>query len=278
METPRRRASLVDIQGSTLPPTTRSSMYNGSTIDGRPGDRSSVLFAPPARRASIWDEIDASLDKKFANNRLSMLSMTPSQTDVGIIRPASAACLAATNPNRASTLMLPLPEDRRASSSPADVNPKRTSRTSRVYDRARRTMSIISRAGGDGGADEGATQDSAAVILARRHRYIQRQMRYLILYPIVYLSLWLCPFVLHCLQYSDRLARSPPYALVVLSYISICCFGFANSLIFCLREKPWTLIQNSDGTVWGSLRPGFVLRKLGLGRGVPHVEEQSWLA
>lgn len=94
--------------------------------------------------------------------------------------------------------------------------------------------------------------DSPAVSLAKRHRYVQRQMRLLLLYPILYILVWLCPFALHCLQYSSSFEKMHLFPLVLLSFTSQTSFGLLNVLVFCMREKPWTMIPNSDGTLLGS--------------------------
>lgn len=46
---------------------------------------------------------------------------------------------------------------------------------------------------------------------------------------------------------------APNEFLRVGSSICITLMGFADALIFSLREKPWRGIEGSDGTFWGSL-------------------------
>jgi G protein-coupled receptor GPR1 len=45
--------------------------------------------------------------------------------------------------------------------------------------------------------------DIGARALRQRRRAIQRQLRILFIYPVVYMAMWLIPFVVHCMSYSD---------------------------------------------------------------------------
>ena len=95
-------------------------------------------------------------------------------------------------------------------------------------------------------------ENSPSVILRKRHSHVQRQMRLLLVYPILYFCIWLCPFIYHCLQYNDQFIQHQPIALVISAFVSLTIGGAVNSLAFCLREKPWTLIPECDGTFMGS--------------------------
>lgn len=55
------------------------------------------------------------------------------------------------------------------------------------------------------------------------------------------------------MNYWDRYALNPVEFLRVGSSICITLIGFADALIFSLREKPWRGIESSDGSLWGSL-------------------------
>lgn len=88
--------------------------------------------------------------------------------------------------------------------------------------------------------------------LQQRRRAIQRQLRILFIYPVVYMLLWLIPFVAHCLQYSDYFAQNPIFALSALSSFCQTFMGFADVCVFCWRERPWHHIPGSDGSFFGS--------------------------
>jgi G protein-coupled receptor GPR1 len=86
----------------------------------------------------------------------------------------------------------------------------------------------------------------------QRRRAIQRQLRILFIYPIVYMLMWLIPFVSHCLSYSDRFAQHPVFAISLMSSFCQCFMGFADVSVFCWRERPWRHIPGSDGSFLGS--------------------------
>lgn len=73
--------------------------------------------------------------------------------------------------------------------------------------------------------------------LRKRHRAIQRQLRYMFIYPLVYLLIWLPPFASHCYYYTRE--HNPPF---VLSCVSISCISLQCAVdcwLFNLRERPW---------------------------------------
>lgn len=88
--------------------------------------------------------------------------------------------------------------------------------------------------------------------LRQRRRAIQRQLRILFIYPVMYMLLWLIPFVSHCLNYSDYFAQNPIFAISALSSFCQTFMGFADVCVFCWRERPWHHIPGSDGSFFGS--------------------------
>ncbi|TKX18984.1 hypothetical protein C1H76_8873 [Elsinoe australis] len=253
---PRRSQSVIDVplpnrRASVIESTPRGGSVSRNSFNQplSAADRMSSIHST-GRRSSIWDEIDASLDKKMAH-RISIFTINASEAgDVEgapVTYESDNVAISARNsmvghPN-------PLGQNR--------VNPavRRQSvvssgRGSMIYSTARRAMSIISFRGNE----EQEVVEGPEAILQRRHRFIQRQLRYLMFYPVLYLLLWACPFLLHVLQYNDKFAVRPPFAIAVLNIVSMTIFGFVNSVVFCMREKPWTMIEGSDGTLVGSLR------------------------
>ncbi|KAF4549341.1 G protein-coupled glucose receptor-like protein 1 [Elsinoe fawcettii] len=246
-----RRASMAEI------PRGNSVSRAGSTNNLNPDRLSSVNSL--GRRSSIWDEIDASLDKKMTN-RISIFTINASEegengapvtyeSDNLAISARNSMIGAPPAPIAARNSMIghPNPLGQNRNSRAISRNSLNSGRGSMIYSAARRAMSVISVRNAE---EEPA--DSPAAILRRRHRYIQRQLRYLMFYPVLYLMLWACPFLLHVLQYDDRFAVHPPFAIAVLNIVSMTLFGFVNSVVFCMREKPWTAIEDSDGTLVGS--------------------------
>lgn len=90
--------------------------------------------------------------------------------------------------------------------------------------------------------------------LARTRDKIQRQLRFLFIYPIVYIGMWIVPFVSHGLQYSDRFAVNPPFALTCCTTIFVCMQAAVDAWLFSTREKPWRHISGTNGGFWVSLK------------------------
>ncbi|KAK9484291.1 G protein-coupled glucose receptor regulating Gpa2-domain-containing protein [Lipomyces starkeyi] len=73
----------------------------------------------------------------------------------------------------------------------------------------------------------------------RQRAFIERQVKYLLLYPIFYVIMWAAPFLSQCLMYSSYFVENP---VVWLGYLSACMYaisGFLNTIIFAIRESPW---------------------------------------
>lgn len=98
-------------------------------------------------------------------------------------------------------------------------------------------------------------EDNAATrAIVQRRRAIQRQLRLLFIYPVVYLIMWLMPFVAHAMNYSNHYAQHPVFAVSVLSVFAQCIMGFVDVCVFCWREKPWAHVPGADGTFLGSFK------------------------
>ncbi|KAF1348031.1 G protein-coupled glucose receptor regulating Gpa2-domain-containing protein [Delphinella strobiligena] len=100
--------------------------------------------------------------------------------------------------------------------------------------------------------EQGYNLMSGDTPLKKRRRAIQRQLRLLFIYPMVYMIMWAIPFVYHSMNYSDHYAQHPIFALGMLNIICQCGLGFVDSTVFSWREKPWQHIPGSDGTFFGS--------------------------
>ncbi|RVD84068.1 uncharacterized protein DFL_005837 [Arthrobotrys flagrans] len=79
--------------------------------------------------------------------------------------------------------------------------------------------------------------------LRKRQYAIQRQLRFLFIYPCIYVLIWLIPLINHSLQYFERFAERPSFPLVCISAIAIPIQGAIDCLLFSLREKPWRLVK-----------------------------------
>ena len=81
------------------------------------------------------------------------------------------------------------------------------------------------------------TDSNSNNALHKQHKAIQRQLRYMFIYPLVYLLMWIAPFINHCYFYTRQ--HDPPFVLSCISLVSVCLQCAADCLIFCLRERPW---------------------------------------
>jgi G protein-coupled receptor GPR1 len=90
-----------------------------------------------------------------------------------------------------------------------------------------------------GAANATQLQDTRSAILA--------QLRLLFIYPVVYVLMWVFPFVSHCLQYSNYFAMHPPFWLTVVATCSLALQAGADCAIFSWREKPWRRVRRNGG-------------------------------
>ncbi|KAK0620485.1 G protein-coupled glucose receptor regulating Gpa2-domain-containing protein [Immersiella caudata] len=90
------------------------------------------------------------------------------------------------------------------------------------------------------------TVDSVPILIsadqsdvARNRDKIRRQLRALFAYPLVYLIIWVFPFVSHVMGYDDAVRPGDPFWLLILGIISLCVQGTVDCALFAAREKPW---------------------------------------
>ncbi|KAK3691808.1 G protein-coupled receptor gpr1 [Vermiconidia calcicola] len=96
------------------------------------------------------------------------------------------------------------------------------------------------------------TSHSASRAIRQRRRVIQRQTRLLFIYPCVYMLLWIVPFAINIMNYTDYFAQHPNFPLRVVSLTCMMSMTFIDVIIFCWRERPWRHIPGSDGSFFGS--------------------------
>ncbi|KHJ35450.1 putative plasma membrane g protein coupled receptor [Erysiphe necator] len=92
-----------------------------------------------------------------------------------------------------------------------------------------------------------------AEMMARRDQ-IQRQLRFLFIYPLIYMGMWLMPFVSNVIQFDDKYALNPPFPLSCITTVSIGIQAFVDCWLFVSREKPWRHIPGNNGSFWASLK------------------------
>ncbi|KAK1836818.1 G protein-coupled glucose receptor regulating Gpa2-domain-containing protein [Podospora conica] len=79
---------------------------------------------------------------------------------------------------------------------------------------------------------------------------VRRQLRSLFMYPLVYIIVWVFPFVSHVMGYDDSVRPGDPEWLLILGIISLCGQGTVDCALFTFRERPW---RQARGGFWESL-------------------------
>ncbi|KAI9787249.1 MAG: hypothetical protein M1839_003487 [Geoglossum umbratile] len=95
-------------------------------------------------------------------------------------------------------------------------------------------------------------EDLAMRELRHTRDTIRRQLRLLFIYPLVYVLMWIIPFISHCLQFNDYFAYHPSFPLECLVTFIIPFQCAVDCWVFSTREKPWRSIPGSSGTFWNS--------------------------
>lgn len=96
--------------------------------------------------------------------------------------------------------------------------------------------------------------------LKRTRKAIRKQLRYLFIYPAVYVLMWVFPLASHCLLYNDYYVRNPIYWLSILT---TCCFSLqagVDCIVFSWREKPWRRIPDERKLSFQRVRTSFMSR------------------
>lgn len=82
--------------------------------------------------------------------------------------------------------------------------------------------------------------------LRHTRQAIRRQLRFLFIYPLIYLLMWSFPFASHALNYDDRYVNRPIFWLSIVQTCSLALQAGVDSVVFSLREKPWRRIDDSS--------------------------------
>lgn len=90
--------------------------------------------------------------------------------------------------------------------------------------------------------------------MLRTRDKIRRQLRFLFIYPLVYIGMWIVPFISHILQYQSRYAHEPPFVLSCLTVLCVTMQAAVDCWLFSTREKPWRHIPDTQGGFWESLK------------------------
>lgn len=85
---------------------------------------------------------------------------------------------------------------------------------------------------------------------------IRKQLRYLFIYPLVYIIMWSFPFASHALTYNDYYVMHPVYWLAVLQTLMLCLQAGVDSIIFSWMERPWRRIDGNSKFSLSAIRRG----------------------
>jgi len=96
-----------------------------------------------------------------------------------------------------------------------------------------------------------AETDADVSGMAKTREKIRHQLRLLFIYPLVYMVVWLVPFISHILTWEDD-DDLVPFGVLVLSLMSLCIQGAVNALLFSIREKPWRHVNKTKLTGSGT--------------------------
>jgi G protein-coupled receptor GPR1 len=89
-------------------------------------------------------------------------------------------------------------------------------------------------------------KDGTTDHLRQTRQAIRRQLRFLFIYPMIYVIMWSFPFAAHALNYDDYFVTHPIFWLAV---VQTCCLALqagVDSVVFSLREKPWRRIDSNS--------------------------------
>lgn len=88
------------------------------------------------------------------------------------------------------------------------------------------------------------THPTPNISIAQRRASVERQMRTLFIFPIVYFIMWIPPFINHIYQvvtYDDTATSLPSgtFPIAVVATIFLPAQGFVNVCVYAARERPW---------------------------------------
>ena len=161
-------------------------------------------------------------------------------------------------------------ENRKASEAPT-MQTNYTGETTATHTTFDTTFSTMPEPESDGTTDH----------LRQTRLAIRRQLRFLFIYPLIYILMWSFPFAAHVLNYDDYYVNHPVFWLSVLQTCSLALQAGVDSVVFSLREKPWRHID--DRSRWSLPRFKGVMvesvnRGSSNGRSIPPLALTSHLA
>jgi G protein-coupled receptor GPR1 len=129
-------------------------------------------------------------------------------------------------------------DDRKPSEAPttATMQTNFTGETVAMHTNFNTTFSMMADREKDGTTDH----------LRQTRQAIRRQLRFLFIYPLIYVLMWSFPFAAHALNYDDYYVTHPIFWLAVVQTCSLALQAGVDSVVFSLREKPWRRIDSKS--------------------------------
>ena len=93
-----------------------------------------------------------------------------------------------------------------------------------------------------------------------RQTAIKRQLRFMFIYPLVYLISWIPPSVQHFTLYNDAVAARPNFPLACVSTCFVALQCFFDSFVFSYRETPWRFAEQRTSNLdieWSATASGY---------------------
>ncbi|OAP64891.1 hypothetical protein AYL99_00863 [Fonsecaea erecta] len=75
---------------------------------------------------------------------------------------------------------------------------------------------------------------------------IRKQLRYLFIYPLIYIIMWSFPFAAHALNYSNYYVGHPIFWLSLVQTVMLSLQAGVDSVLFSWTEKPWRRVDPSS--------------------------------
>jgi len=75
---------------------------------------------------------------------------------------------------------------------------------------------------------------------------IRKQLRYLFIYPLVYIIVWTFPFIYQVQLYNNYGVQHPTFWLILMQAVMLSSQAGVDSVLFSWTEKPWRRIDSDS--------------------------------
>lgn len=224
------------------------SSSHGTDSTGAAGDASMVSDSSYNASNSVSDHSDEELDDEKAQQPLDFITTAPAvQSEpwekvdfltmtTGLPNPVQST--SSTMANGKASNALEVPQEM--------ASPATDSKASRPW-YGRAASSFAGAVGSSAMASALSTQSGNRMLhqkparsnLDAKRAAIRRQLRFLFIYPVAYVIMWLFPFIYHLAQYDAYSNTHMPFWLLMCSLCSLSAQAGVDALLFGFRERPW---------------------------------------